>query len=53
MADSESSKMKKIFPVRKLQSEWLFEGEKELLIAHGDQVYRLQVTRAGKLILTK
>ena len=38
---------------RALQSEWIFDGEKEVIISHGDQQYRLQVTRAGKLILTK
>ncbi len=46
-------KGKRKMPVRSLQSEWILEGEKEVRIVHGDQEYRLQVTRAGKLILTK
>ncbi len=48
-----NSKIKRKIPARMLQSEWIFEGEKEVLIMHGDQQYRLQVTRFGKLILTK
>lgn len=31
----------------------LFEGRQEILIAHGDETYRLRITRNGKLILTK
>ena len=31
----------------------LFGGRQEILIQHGDQVYRLRITRQGKLILTK
>ena len=49
----QNSKIIKKVPVRMLQSEWIFEGEKEVLIMHGNQQYRLQITRAGKLILTK
>ena len=36
-----------------LHSAHLLKGAKEVLIAHGDEVYRLRVTRAGKLILQK
>lgn len=50
---SENLTVKRKVPVRSLQSEWILEGEREVLIVHGDQQYRLQVTRAGKLILTK
>lgn len=31
----------------------LFGGERELLIEHGGALYRLRITRHGKLILTK
>jgi hemin uptake protein HemP len=31
----------------------LFAGRREVVIVHGDDEYRLRITRAGKLILTK
>lgn len=31
----------------------LFQGGKEIVIRHGSEEYRLRITRAGKLILTK
>ena len=31
----------------------LFQGKNELTIAHAQEVYRLRITRHGKLILTK
>ena len=39
--------------VREVSSEDLLRGAKELLIRHGDVLYRLRSTRNGKLILTK
>ncbi len=38
---------------RCVSSADLFLGRKELIIVHGSEEYRLQITRAGKLILTK
>jgi len=39
---------------RQIQSRDLFrEGEREVWILHGDASYRLQLTKNGKLILTK
>ncbi len=35
------------------QSEQLLRGSKEVLIHHGDEIYRLRLTRQGKLILYK
>lgn len=35
------------------QSEQLLRGSKEVLIHHGEEVYRLRLTRQGKLILYK
>ena len=40
-------------PVPAIDSETLFRGHREVLILHGDQTYRLRLTRSGKLILQK
>jgi hemin uptake protein HemP len=37
----------------RIQSSSLFGGGRCLVIEHGQQEYRLQITRMGKLILTK
>ncbi len=36
-----------------LRSEQLLRGQREILIHHGDRVYRLRHTSNDKLILTK
>lgn len=36
-----------------LDSTCILCGQREVLIRHGDQCYRLRHTRSGKLILTK
>ena len=36
-----------------IRSEELMQGQRELLIMHCQEVYRLRLTRNGKLILTK
>ena len=38
---------------RQLDSQSLFGAARELLIRHNGALYRLRMTRAGKLILTK
>ncbi len=38
---------------RVLGSEVLFKGNKEVGIEHGGYLYRLKITRQGKLILNK
>ncbi len=38
---------------RTIKSEELLKGRRELLIEHGNEVYRLRLTRNGKLILQK
>ena len=38
---------------RAVRSDELFHGGRELIIVHRDEEYRLRITRAGKLILTK
>ena len=40
-------------PVRTLSSESLFQGTTEIAIDHSGSVYRLKITRQGKLILNK
>ena len=39
--------------VRSITSEALMGGQRMILIRHGNDEYRLQITGAGKLILTK
>ena len=39
--------------VRAVASEDLFQGQRELLIEHAGETYRLRLTRNGKLILNK
>jgi hemin uptake protein HemP len=36
-----------------LQSSLLFQGANEVHIQHGNETYRLRVTKVGKLILQK
>jgi hemin uptake protein HemP len=38
---------------RRLDSIELLGGHREVLIAHGDQTYRLRLTASNKLILVK
>lgn len=38
---------------RALDSATLLAGQAEIGIRHGDELYRLRLTRTGKLILTK
>jgi len=39
--------------VTRIASEQLMRGQGEIIIQHGREEYRLRVTAAGKLILTK
>ncbi len=39
--------------IRVLESRELFGGDSEILIRHDDAVYRMKITRQGKLILNK
>jgi len=38
---------------RQVPSAALFQGRREIIIVHQGQEYRLRITRADKLILTK
>lgn len=37
----------------RVDSRELFQGAREITIAHGDETYRLRITAQNKLILTK
>jgi hemin uptake protein HemP len=37
----------------RIDSHALFENGREIVIAHGSEIYRLRVTAQNKLILTK
>jgi hemin uptake protein HemP len=39
--------------VRTIDSQTLFGAAQQVLIAHQGETYKLQITRQGKLILTK
>ena len=38
---------------RRIRSEDLFQKAQEVIIEHEGEIYRLRITRNGKLILTK
>lgn len=40
-------------PPRRITSDQLFQGAREVRVTHAGAVYRLTLTRQGKLILTK
>jgi hemin uptake protein HemP len=40
-------------PPPQVDSQQLFEGQRELIIQHQGEAYRLRITRHDKLILTK
>jgi hemin uptake protein HemP len=40
-------------PLRELNSDDLFQGAREILIRHGDDIYRLRLTKNDRLILHK
>jgi hemin uptake protein HemP len=46
-------KAEAVLPVRRISSQRLLAGERELVIQHQDSEYHLRLTRNGKLILTK
>jgi hemin uptake protein HemP len=39
--------------IARIASDQLMKGQREIIIQHGREEYRLRVTAAGKLILTK
>lgn len=51
--DPSQPKESELPPWRALRSEEILQGNKEVRIVHEGEVYRLLVTRNGKLILQK
>jgi hemin uptake protein HemP len=49
----DSSLMPAVSPQAVLSSQALFAGQREVLILHHGEAYRLRITRQDKLILTK
>lgn len=43
----------RLVPAQTLDSGVLFAGSSEVVIAHGEEIYRLRLTRQNRLILTK
>jgi hemin uptake protein HemP len=41
------------FPPGIIPTDFLFQGNQEILISHNGEHYRLRITKNGKLILTK
>jgi hemin uptake protein HemP len=39
--------------LKRISTEALFEGSREILISHNGETYRLRITAKGRLILTK
>jgi hemin uptake protein HemP len=40
-------------PMPEINSVVLMQGQREIIIRHGEEAYRLSITRSGKLILRK
>jgi len=51
-ASEKSGKTRALSP-RIIESHDLFQGHQKIIIIHQEQEYTLQVTRQGKLLLTK
>ncbi len=52
-ADEHDLQVDESTPVRILRSDDIFQGGREVRIEHDESVYRLRLTRKGKLILHK
>lgn len=52
-SNCESSREEPTSAPKVLRSDDLFAGGVEVMISHGEDIYRLRKTRNGKLILTK
>lgn len=50
---SEHDEQQVVTPLVRVDSKQLFEGQRELIIQHQGEEYRLRITRHDKLILTK
>jgi hemin uptake protein HemP len=52
-ADARRSPSSSVREARRIASEQLMAGKREIIIEHGQDEYRLRITGSGKLILTK
>ncbi len=50
---AKEERLEKSISVQAISSEKLLQGRRELQILHGNEIYRLTLTRSGKLILHK
>lgn len=50
---SDDDRPRNVPDLREVNSQELMQGEREIVIRHAGEAYRLSVTRAGKLILRK
>lgn len=53
VATRQDTRFASSLPARTLDSQSLFRGEHEIGIEHQGSLYRLKITRQGKLILNK
>ncbi len=53
MTDDGREPASRVTGPRRVDSTALFERAREIVIVHGGQEYRLRITKADKLILTK
>ena len=51
--DTASSARSLVISGNRIDSRELFSSEREIIIAHGEEAYRLRLTSQNKLILTK
>ncbi len=51
--DQDQSQDERVERARIVDAETLFQGEREVWIRHGREVYRLRLTSSGKLYLSK
>jgi len=54
-ADAKATQVERSIPLteNRLNSRDLFAASREIIITHGDEIYRLRLTAQNKLILTK
>jgi hemin uptake protein HemP len=52
-SNKNSDKRHRNDPIQRWDTKTLFAGQSLIEISHRKEIYRLQITRQGKLILTK
>ncbi len=51
--ERDATQQEQVAPLREINSTEIMQGNREMVIRHGAEAYRLSVTRSGKLILRK